>query len=323
MFCREIGQPSDVVDRACALAAQFFRMAPLFANSPPGTPMPQALVSHIVDVDARNFQKEVIEGSKAQPVFVCFWADQVPESADTRRILEKLADACGGKFRLARVDVAKDPTLAQHLRVQSLPSVKVIHAGQMVDELDGPQGERVVRDLVDRFTMSSGELIRQQLAELLEQRDFATAQDMLSQALAEEPNNAVFKVELADVHAQSGDVAAARAVLATIAPEAEERDRPQNRVELLEEVTTLPDEATLRKRCADVADLDALYGLSLRYAARGEYEQSFEQALLLLKTSRAYRDELGRRTLVRLFVLLPKGSELVKRYRRQMFNLLH
>ena len=285
--------------------------------------MSQVPVSYVVDVDARNFQAEVIEGSKAQPVFLCFWADQVPASAEARRVLERLAQACGGKFKLARADAGKDPTLAQHLRVQKLPSVKVIHAGQIADELDGPQPERALHDLVDRFTMSSGDMIRQQLAELLEQRDFGTAQQMLRQALDEEPNNAVFKVELADVHALSGDLAAARAVLATIAADAEDRDRPQTRVELLDEVATLPDIPVLQARRGDAADLDAMYGLSLQFAAGGDYDAAFEQALQLLKMNRAYRDDLARRTLVRLFLLLPKGNELVKRVRRQMFNLLH
>ena len=288
--------------------------------------MPQVPVSHVVDVDARNFQKEVIEASQSQPVFLCFAADQVPASIETRRILERLAEACAGKFKLARVDVAKDPSLAQQLRVQSLPSVKVIHAGQIADELDGPQAERVLRDLVDRFTMSSGEMIRQQLAELLEQRDFATAQQMLTQALDEEPNNAVFKVELADVHAHAGNLAAARTLLASIPPDADERERPQTRVELLDEVATLPDMAALKTGAGAVGgagDPEALYGLSLRLAVSGDYEGAFEQALRLLQQDRAYRDGLARRTLVRLFVLLPKGNELVKRYRRQMFNLLH
>lgn len=284
--------------------------------------MPPVTVSHVIDVDARNFQKEVIDRSKEMPVFVLFWAEQIAPSLDSKRILERLAEV-SGKFRLARVDVARDPTLAQHLRVQNLPSIKVIVDGGMADELEGPQGERVLAELVDRHTMSSGELIRAQLAELIAQRDFRTAQALLTRALEEEPHNPVFKVELADVLAQTGALDEARALLVDVAEEAEDRERPQTRIELLEEVKKLPELAALQVRVADVGDPDARYDLALRFAARGEYEQAFDAALALLKANRAHRDDLARRTLVRLFLLLPKGNELVKRYRRQMFNLLH
>ena len=38
---------------------------------------------------------------------------------------------------------------------------------------------------------------------------------------------------------------------------------------------------------------------------------------------RKFRDDLGRLTLLRLFNLLGKDSELASRYRRRMFNYLH
>lgn len=285
--------------------------------------MSELNAGHSFDVDVRTFQKDVIEGSQAVPVFLCFYADQVPVSVETRRILEQLAEGYGGKFRLGRVDVARDQTLAQHLRVQNLPSIRVIRQGQMADELDGPQGERVLRQFVDQHTMSSGELIRAQLSELLEARDYRTAQALLQRALQEEPGNPVFKVELADVLALTGDADAARVQLLGLPDETDEIERPRTRIELVEELQSFPERAIIETLVADTGDPKARYQLALLTAARGDYEGAFEQALAIIRSHRSFEDELGRRTLVRLFNLLPKGSELVKRYRRQLFNLLH
>ncbi len=285
--------------------------------------MSELNAGHSFDVDVRTFQKDVIERSKELPVFLCFWADQVPVSVDTRRILEQLAESAGGKFRLGRVDVARDQTLAQHLRVQNLPSIKIIRDGQLADELEGPQGERVLRQLVDQHTMSSGDLIRAQLADLLEQRDYPMAQSLLQSALQEEPANPVFKVELADVLALNGDPVGARAQLMGLPDEADGIERPRARIELLEEVARLPPRSAVETQVADLGDLKARYQLALFEAAAGAYEAAFEQTLAIIRADRAFDEELGRRTLVRLFALLPKGSELVKRYRRQLFNLLH
>ncbi len=285
--------------------------------------MSELNAGHSFDVDVRSFQADVIEGSKSAPVFLCFFADQVPPSVETRRHLERLAEAYGGKFRLGRVDVSRDQTLAQHLRVQNLPSIKIIRDGQLADELEGPQGERVLKQLVDQHTMSSGELIRDQLAELLEARDYRTAQSLLQRALQEEPANSVFKVELADVLAQSGEPEAARAQLLGLADDTDEIERPRTRIALLEELASLPERGTIEALVADTGDPRARYQLALLLAGRGEYEGAFDQALSIIRSHRSFEDELGRRTLVRLFGLLPKGSELVKRYRRQLFALLH
>jgi thioredoxin-like negative regulator of GroEL len=43
----------------------------------------------------------------------------------------------------------------------------------------------------------------------------------------------------------------------------------------------------------------------------------------ILQKDRKFRDDIGRTTLVRIFALLPKGSELAKTYRRRMFALMH
>ncbi len=42
------------------------------------------------------------------------------------------------------------------------------------------------------------------------------------------------------------------------------------------------------------------------------YEAALDHAMHILQTDRKFRDDIGRATLVRIFALLPKGSELAK-----------
>src|SRR3954463_1309798 len=133
----------------------------------------------VFDVTAKNFQTDVIERSRQVPVVVLFWADQLPPAKDARRVLETLATQYQGKFALALSDVARDQSLAQSLRVQGLPSIRVIQDGQLIDQMEGPQGERALRAMLDRLTMTSGELLREQLDEILERRDYRSALAML------------------------------------------------------------------------------------------------------------------------------------------------
>jgi putative thioredoxin len=278
----------------------------------------------VVEVTAQNFQTEVVERSKSVPVVVLFWADQLPPAKDARRVLETLATQYQGKFVLALSDVSRDQALAQHLRVQGLPSIRVVQGGQLIDQMEGPQGERVLREMLDRLTMSSGDLLREDLETVLAAGDFGQAIAILKEALAAEPNNPAFKLEYADVLILHGDLEEARKIIATIPEGAEGRDRPVTRLQMMEEAAGMAELADLEAGLAkNPDDLELCYQASVRHAMRGNYEASLDYAMNILRKDRKFRDDIGRATMVRIFALLPKGSELAKTYRRRMFTFMH
>lgn len=278
----------------------------------------------VITVTPQTFQAEVIERSRKLPVVLLFWADQIPVAKEMKRTLETLVGQYGGKFVLALVDVSRDQSLAQHLRVQGLPSLRVVQDGQLVDQLEGPQGEKALRALLDQLTLSSGELLREQLKQVLEARDYQAALGVLKKALAAEPNNIAFRVELADVLAMMGEEEEARTALAAIPETAEGRDRPKIRIELMEEAAAMPSIAAIEAGIAkNDNDLELHYQAAVRDAVAGNYESALDHAMTILQANRKFRDDIGRATLVRIFTLLGKGSELATSYRRRMFNFMH
>jgi len=280
--------------------------------------------SAVVDVTAKNFQTDVVDRSKQVPVVVLFWAEQSPPAKDARRVLETLAGQYQGKFVLALSDVSRDQALAQHLRVQGLPSIRVIQDGQLVDQMDGPQGERALRAMLDRLTMTSGELLREQLDEVLASGDFATALEILQQALAAEPNNPAFKLEYADVLMLTGDLDQGRRVLATIPDDTDGRERPLTRLQMMEEAAGMGEVAEVNAALQkNPDDLESRYAAAILEAVHGNYQAALDHAMYILQKDRKFREDIGRTTLVRIFALLPKGADLAKSYRRRMFALMH
>ena len=131
-------------------------------------------------------------------------------------------------------------------------------------------------------------------------------------------------VELADVLLLSGKLDDARTVLAGIPEETEHRERPATRLELLEEAAGMASAEELAARLeADPDDLETRYQAAVRTAVDGDYERSLELAMGILQTDREFRDDIGRTTMIRVFALLGKGSELASQYRRRMFNFMH
>lgn len=278
----------------------------------------------VLEVSPQTFQADVIERSRQVPVVLLFWAEQVAPAAEMKRVLEQLAGQYQGKIVLALVDVARDQTLAQHLRVQGLPSIRVVRDGQLTDQVDGPQPEQALRAMFDQLTMSSSEMLKEQLDILLEQGEFDTALKLLQQAVQEEPHNHAFRVELADVLVRQGQLADARTVLAGVPEDTAERERPVTRLEMVEEAGSLEAADVLEAQLAkSPEDLETRYRLAVVRAVAGEYEEALEEALEILKRDRTFRDDIGRLMLIRIFALLGRGSELASSYRRRMFNFMH
>ena len=277
-----------------------------------------------VTVTVETFQTEVVDRSQSMPVVVLFWAEQVPPSVQTKALLETLLDQYAGKFALALSDVATDQNLAQRLQVPGLPCIRVVHKGQIVDQLDGPAEEQQLRAILDQHTQSLDDAIAGDLQQVLERGDFETATRLLQAAIEEEPNDQSLRVDLADVLVRKGDLEDARTVLASIKDDTAERQRPQTRLEFLEEAAGMPTlEELLSIVASDDADLEAKYQLAVRHVAAEEYEQALLVSLDILRADREFREDLGRTTMIRVFEVLGKGNELAGKYRRKMFNLMH
>lgn len=278
----------------------------------------------VFEVTRESFQTDVVERSRSEPVVLLFWTDQVAPSVDTRRSLERLVQQYQGKFSLGLSDVTKDQVIARELRIQAVPSIRVIVNGGVAEQMDGPQGESVLRAMLDRLTMSSGEQLQSSLDEVIEREDWDTALAILQQALNEEPTNPKFKIEWADVLLHKGEPEEARKVLATIPEDDPERQRPATRLELHEEAAAMrPVRKLARALKENPNDLESRYQIAVQFAVQRDYEQALNHLMYILQTDRTFRDDIGRETMVRIMNLMGKNSPVAKQFRRRMFNFMH
>lgn len=280
--------------------------------------------TNVVEITAQSFQTDVIEKSRDVPVVILFWAEQVEAAADMKGLCERIVESYQGKLVLALSDVAAEPIVAQQLRVQNIPSVRVIQEGKLVEQLDGPQGERPLRQLFDQLTMSSSEALQQNLEEVIARGDWSTAMRILQEAINTEPNNPLFKVEAADVMVLQGDLEGARKMLENIAEDVAEKQRPQTRLEFVEEAQGMGALSEVSRQVeADSEDLDLRYSLAVLQVKDRDYEGALRNSLAILQADRTFRDDLGRKTMVRILNLLGKSDPLTQQYRRRMFAYMH
>ena len=279
---------------------------------------------HVFDVSVQNFNSEVAERSQKTPVLLEFYADGAEQSQEAAALLARLAGEYEGKFLLGRVDIQRNPELVQQLQVRTLPTVKVVFQGQIVQNLEGPLPEPQLRELLDQLTMSPVERIRAQVDELLEQGDRPAAIQLLQQLIAEEPGNHGIAVELADLLIMEGDMDQAQTMLRGLPDDAEGISKPRNRIAFIEDASSLSSVLELSQSVAgDVDNLRLRYELAVAQVADDQTEAALENLLVMLQKDRDFEDELARKTMIRIFELLGKGDEIATRYRRKMFTFLH
>ena len=279
---------------------------------------------NIIEVSVQNFQTEVVEKSQQIPVFLEFYADGAEPSEQLAPILHKLATEFSEKMILARVDVQQNQQIVQQLAVRTLPTIKVIFQGQMAQDLEGPQEEAILREMIEQLTMSSVERIREQIKVYLAQGHRTEAIELLQQVISEEPHNHALQTELSDLLIMENRIDEAKLILASLPTDAEGISKPQNRVAFIELANELPPLAELlTAREANGDDLQLQYDTAVRLIADDQIEAALEGLLIMLKKDKSFDDELARKTMIKVFELLGKGDAMATAYRRKMFTFLH
>lgn len=300
---------------------------PLAADTPTGAsdPAPAGDAPEvIVDADAGNIQ-QLLELSMQVPVLLDCWAPWCEPCKNLMPILEKLAREYRGAFILAKLNIDENQEIAAQLGVRSVPDVKLISQGGLVDHFQGALPEKQVREWLGRYFPAPEDAPaspEEQAAEALAAGDAATARALYEELVQQNPQHYPFQVELARALVAEGRAADARALLDNLPPE--ERDAAPARgvrasIEFGEEAPDAEALAALGER----DDSEAQYLRALRRVADGDYEVGLDALLALMKADRAYGDDAARKTLLRVFDALGADHPLTVTYRRKLFALLY
>ena len=74
---------------------------------------------------------------------------------------------------------------------------------------------------------------------------------------------------------------------------------------------------------ADPDDSGARWQRAALHLLADEYEPALQQLMEILRRDRNYRDDLARRGLLALFDIVEGQEALIKKYRAELFRLIH
>lgn len=282
---------------------------------------------YIFDATADNFQQKVMEASATTPILVDVWAEWCAPCKQLMPILQKLAEEYQGNFQLAKVNADEQQELTASLGVRSLPTVILVKNGQAVDGFNGALPESEIRKVLEKHIEAPAEDPYQKAHQLWEAGDVDGALAILSELNQKDPNNLKVLIDLAQLKAETGDLATAEQVLDSLPPEEKLQHQARQlaaRIKFMKQAGELPPVAELEEILeADPKNPEALHQLALQHVLKDNNAAAMDLLIRLMQADSKYKDGIARTTLVELFDKLGNNNPDVRTYRRKLYTLMH
>jgi putative thioredoxin len=280
-----------------------------------------------VTITSGNFMSDVVEASAHTPTLVDFWAPWCGPCKQLMPILDRLAEEYGGSFKLAKVNTDEQQELAQKVGIRSLPTVVLFKDRTAVDHFVGIVPETQIRQLLDKHLPKKSDGPGARIVALKAAGDYAGARAVVEDLLSRDSGNIALETELAELRALEGDLDGARRQLDHLRSREPNHQAVKRLGALLEFSTVIaayPDVRALKERVTGhTQDLELIHALAVHQLLGGNVEPALDAWLTMMREHRAYKDDLGRRSLVLAFELIGEADPIVGQTRRAMARMLN
>lgn len=287
----------------------------------------------IKDVTVETFQQDVLEASMETPVIVDFWATWCGPCKQLTPVLEKVVREARGAVKLVKIDIDQNQTLAQQMRIQSVPTVYAFVGGRPVDAFQGAQPESEIRAFVDKLADMAGTAPPDPVAEALEQaraaveqEDYETAAGIYMQIVSHAPDNVDALGGLARALIALGRNEDAEKMLEQV-PEGQEGHADvaaaRAALDLAAQSAAIGDLSPLEEAvAANPKDLTTRFDLAVGLFGSGRREEAIDHLIEIMKTDRTWNDDAARTQLIQFFDTMSPTDEATISGRRKMSAIL-
>jgi putative thioredoxin len=270
----------------------------------------------MINVTIQNFEAEVVEASFTTPVLVDFWAPWCGPCKTLGPLLEKVEEAYGGRFILAKIDSDQEQQLAQAFGIRSIPTCVLMIGGKPVDGFMGAVPESQIREFLDKHLPSEAELEAEADAEdaqaLVAAGDPQAALNKLHEALTLNPGNDDARYDYIKLLIENNMLDDAQAALEPALAQIPRQLRFEALSHFLGAIQFVATDArgTWAPEqfdaliAANKRDFDARFAKARVLLVAGHWNQAMDELLEIIMRDKAWNHELPRKTFVAILELL-------------------
>ncbi|MBM4414047.1 MAG: thioredoxin [Chloroflexi bacterium] len=263
--------------------------------------------AYVINVNDAEFEHQVIENSKSQPVIVDFWAPWCGPCRTLGPTLERLAQEGEGSWLLVKVNVDNNQHLARMYGVQGIPAVKAFKDGKIVDQFTGAIPESQIKSWLKKFVSDRPDTRLQQIQEVSDTNTHA-ARQAYAALLSEQPTNHAARIAYAQLLMRLHDSESVNE-FAKIPLGSEQYDAAQAWLIIAK---------AMQEAVISSSGVEEQYYVAVRAISRGEYAVAIEGLLVIVRTARQWRDDAARKTIIALLNALGNSHPLVSQARKDL-----
>jgi thioredoxin 1 len=108
------------------------------------------MAENVQAVSDSNFQNDVIEASKTQPVMVDFWADWCRPCHMLSPTVEEIAREHAGKLKVVKLNVDENIGTPGKYNIRGIPTLLLFKGGQVADQVVGAVPKEQIEKVIQR-----------------------------------------------------------------------------------------------------------------------------------------------------------------------------
>ena len=286
-----------------------------------------------------SFRRDVVEPSMTNLVIVDFWAEWCGPCKQLTPVIEKVAaDYADKGVKLVKINVDENKFIAAQFRVQSIPTVYALFQGQPVADLTQARTEAQLGRMLDQLlkqlpVQGEAQVLEAEIEpliamgeEVLAGGDAGRAVGVFAQIVEMAPDNPAAMSGLIRAHVAAGELEAADALVAGLAPDVVKDAaiaRAISTLTLAHDIKPVDDLSGLRARVAADPDNHQLrFELSGGLMAAGDRDGAADELLAIIVADREWNAGAARAQLLKLFEVVGIEDPWVSAQRRRLSAVL-
>lgn len=272
-------------------------------------------MAKVVQINAENFETEVVQASQDRAVTVLFSSAEYPDCAPYSQLVGQFSTSLNFTLGVVSCDDRENMQLIQAFRVRSVPEIHMVDKGQIADVIAGVLPESELKKRLEKFYVSDEAKMANALEEAIASKNYDEALPMLNEALQKTPDDKKLLLLWAKASLGMGDTEKAKEILKKF----NEADDQYKEAKSLLELLDFHAEAAKK----DVQGKEAIvFHEACCMAAAEDFESALQAFLNLYVEAPEWNDSAAKKAMLTLFGVLGPKHELTWKYRAKLNTIM-